>query len=118
VLKELEYRVGKKALSQVWFQYRLGFQAWRNDTRGMAFTDCKGAFATQWGLPCKHVFYQLLQGGNGKNEPQAFLDYPQVLPFDTIHKHWWLRSDGGDGLTEEERAGRSKLPPLFVDAFN
>jgi hypothetical protein len=120
VLREIEHKVGRKALAQVWFQYRLGHQAWKNNTQGIAFAECLGAFTAQWGLPCKHVFYHLLQGGNGKNEPQPFCDYPQALPFDTIHKHWWLCDDGGDGLTEEERARFSKtlLCPHVVDDFN
>ena len=111
MLKNLEYRVGRKAFEQVWFQYRLGHHAWKANTQGSAFAECRGVFTTQWGLPCKYVFYHLLQGGNGKNEPQDFFDYPQLLPFDAsfVHKHWWLCENGGDGLTDKEREVRRKL---------
>jgi len=126
MLQNLVYRVSFKALEQVWRQYWLGYVVWDRHQRNPrlpplnAFAGHTGAFTAQWGLPCKHVFINLLQGSNGKDEP--FIEGGEVtfLPFNSevIHNHWWLRADGGTGITEPEEAGKLNFHCPAAPAFS
>jgi hypothetical protein len=62
LLQDLIFRVSPKALALIWIQYRLAFEDWLKEPLGNPFVDCKKAFTTQYGLPCKHFIRNLLRG--------------------------------------------------------
>lgn len=121
IFQQILYKIGAAPMRQVWWQYTLAYRDYRNWLEGTPQSVCSGRFTRQWGLPCKHLFFQLLLGeyaGLQREDDDAARQNSLrgtrawVLTMEDFDKHWWLYRDGSSNLTEEEVAQQQYKDPL------
>ena len=94
----IHMHMARKALETLWPQLQSAEQALREGTHLPA---CSKAFREQWGLPCRHVLYEMLRA-------------QQPLGFGDFSRHWWLWEPEKSLLSREEVENRLTLDPLVI----
>lgn len=104
LFRRLHGQISHYALKRVYQEYEKAKKAWDRDPSGDSLPICNKVLGRQFGLPCQHLIFPLLQQVPGQPAGELELHH--------IDAHWWLHREGP--LTDDEVRRLNEPDPLVI----